>query len=954
MNVINTLKFLFSAAIPVVASVLLWYWLTRSAKARTLSFRGRQILCGLIFGAVAVAATELGIDTGSAILNVRNAAPLCAALIFGGPAGILAGVIGGAERWLAVFWGAAAYTQAACSLGTVLAGLLGAAFRRFVFEDRIPVWYYGLLIGVFVEVLDMLLIMLLHMSDIAAAFRFVEQIAPSMISLNGTCVMLAVLFVSLMARGVKQKKGELRDLSQSFQRWLAALVLAAFASTTSFVWVLQSRLSEENASALLQLNLEDAQENVLAAIDRIMLDEAALIEFEVLTTTAKNMDLFLEILAWEHDISEISLVNDKGIITASTNPDYIGFDMASGEQSAEFLVLLDGEKEFVQDFGSITYDDGVEMKYAGVALDDGGFVQVGFDSEIFADELEWQVMGEASNRRVGESGYLLVSDNDGQIVSEPDEHHAATLRDAGIDLSRAGGAGAPFTADVFGQPSLCMYSTLDRYVFAQVMPLAEVYAERDLTVYVTVFVEIIIFAGLFLLVFCLIKRLIVDDIRRINGRLAQITGGDLDVIVDVRTNQEFASLSDDINSTVDTLKHYIDEAAARIDEELEFARAIQLSSLPQVFPPYPDRTDFEIFALMRTAKEVGGDFYDFCLLGDDHMLLLAADVSGKGIPAAMFMMTAKTLIKDLAQTGADPAEILTRANSELCRNNDANMFVTVWLGIVDLNTGVITYANAGHNPPLVCQPAEEFSFLKTRPGLVLAGMDGIRYRQSQLTLMPGGRIFLYTDGVTEAVNSAEDMYENDRLKAVLNRHRGDAPREICDAVAADVDAFADGEPQFDDMTMVLFSFSGARDEDMKQIETSADIAELPRIVRFAEEVLNESSVPQSSQTRVLVAIDEIFSNIARCSGADFVRTAIRADGQKVTVRFTDNGKPYDPTAVPEPDISLAAEKRGPGGLGLLLTRRLMDTVRYEYVDRCNVLILEKSCTPPDGSMDQLL
>lgn len=273
--------------------------------------------------------------------------------------------------------------------------------------------------------------------------------------------------------------------------------------------------------------------------------------------------------------------------------------------------------------------------------------------------------------------------------------------------------------------------------------------------------------------------------------------------MDVRSNEEFASLSDDINATVVTLKGYIAEAAARIDKELEFAKAIQHSSLPSVFPPYPNRKDFDIYASMDTAKEVGGDFYDFYLLNEHELAFLVADVSGKGIPAAMFMMKAKTLIKGLAESGKDVAEVFTQANEKLCEGNTENMFVTAWMGVLDLRDGHLTFANAGHNPPVIKTGEGQFEYLKSRAGFVLAGMEGIRYRKQELWLKQGDMIYLYTDGVTEAQPETGELFGEDRLVQCLNAHMALNVQEICEKVKKEVDEFAGEVDAFDDITMLM-------------------------------------------------------------------------------------------------------------------------------------------------------
>lgn len=304
------------------------------------------------------------------------------------------------------------------------------------------------------------------------------------------------------------------------------------------------------------------------------------------------------------------------------------------------------------------------------------------------------------------------------------------------------------------------------------------------------------------------KKKVVANIQEINRSLAQITSGNLEVTVDVRSNAEFASLSDDINVTVKTLKQYIADAAERIDQELAFARAVQASALPDTFKPFPDYAGmFDIYATMDTAKEVGGDFFDFYLLDSDHLVFLVADVSGKGIPAAMFMMTVKTLLKSVVETGVGVAEAMTGANEELCAGNDEGMFVTAWMGMLEISTGEVRFVNAGHNPPYL-KKSGIFKPLEMRRNLVLGAMEGIQYAEQRLTLTPGDTLFLYTDGVTEATDGSNTLYGEERLEGVLNTHFEDSGSALTGAVTADLDAFVGDVAQFDDITMLVLKYKG--------------------------------------------------------------------------------------------------------------------------------------------------
>ena len=288
--------------------------------------------------------------------------------------------------------------------------------------------------------------------------------------------------------------------------------------------------------------------------------------------------------------------------------------------------------------------------------------------------------------------------------------------------------------------------------------------------------------------------------------------GDLDQKVDVKSSQEFIDLSRDINITVDTLKDFIKEAEERIDKELAFARSIQASSLPSVFPAFPGVKEFDIYATMNTAKEVGGDFYDFYFVDMNHIAFLVADVSGKGIPASMFMMESKALIKNTLTAIKDIDILFNRVNESLSQGNEANMFVTCWMGILDLDTGVVEYVNAGHNAPVIYRASTgKWEYLKEEyKDLVLAGLPNTKYHKQSITLNPGDKIYLYTDGVTEATRGDKTLYGEERLLAYLNKQKTFDQYKLLKGIQKDIDKFVSGADQFDDITMLVFDFKQTR------------------------------------------------------------------------------------------------------------------------------------------------
>jgi len=736
-------------------------------------------------------------------------------------------------------------------------------------------------------------------------------------------------------------------ISQAFQQGLLILVVIALLATTTFLWIIQTKLSENNAINLLALNISDVREDIIDASDEHLLQLTRQVAADLNSVQAITDELLID-LTKKYDVTEINCVGPDGIIYASTHPDFLQYDMGSGEQSAEFMVLLSGEEEYVQSYQPVSYDVSISRKYGGVVLERGGFVQVGYDSARFQRDIDEFVVGVTRNRHVGEGGCIIIVDESWNIVSDRHGNEGMNLETTGIWIDAAATqSGEPFSSNVYGEPSYCMYQATEGYLIVAVMPEREAALSRNVAVGVTTAMQIVVFAALFVLTFVLVKRLVVNNIYQINDALSAITEGKLDTVVDVRSHVEFEDLSNDINSTVDTLKRYIADAAARIDAELAFAKAIQHSALPSVFPPYPNRKELDIWATMHTAKEVGGDFYDFYFVDEDTLAFLIADVSGKGIPAAMFMMQAKTLLKSYAESGMSVEAVFTNANEKLCEGNDAGMFVTAWMGCLNVKTGMLTFANAGHNPPVVKHSDGSFEYLKTRPGLVLAGMEGIRYRKNELQMHPGDMIYLYTDGVTEAMSTSNELYGETRLLEVLNKNAVSDTQTICDAVKADVDLFVGEAPQFDDITMLCLKFNGEKSTSMKEITVAATVENIETVTAFINEQLEAAECPMKAQMQIDIAIDEILSNIVHYAygekvGDVTVRIEFSDNPKSAVLTFTDSGVPYSPLEQSDPDISLSAEERKIGGLGIFMVKKIMDDMTYEYKDGKNILKIRKN------------
>ena len=271
--------------------------------------------------------------------------------------------------------------------------------------------------------------------------------------------------------------------------------------------------------------------------------------------------------------------------------------------------------------------------------------------------------------------------------------------------------------------------------------------------------------------------------------------------------QSFAAIS---HKTVEYMSKVVQITAEkeRIGTELSLATNIQASMLPHIFPAFPDRPEFEIYASMAPAKEVGGDFYDYFLIDDDHLGMVIADVSGKGVPAALFMMASKIILQSVAMMGMSPAGILQKTNEAICSNNEAQMFVTVWLGILELSTGKLTAANAGHEFPALKQPGGVFELYKDKHGFVIGGMESVCYKEYEIHLQPGSKLFVYTDGVAEATSAEKELFGTGRMIEALNADPDAAPQQILRNVRTSVDRFVKEAEQFDDLTMLCVEYKG--------------------------------------------------------------------------------------------------------------------------------------------------
>lgn len=454
-----------------------------------------------------------------------------------------------------------------------------------------------------------------------------------------------------------------------------------------------------------------------------------------------------------------------------------------------------------------------------------------FQGIVTADiALDWLVKMVTSVSYLKTGFAFLISQN-GVFVTHPDKRlimresifdlaeGAANerLRQVGQDMVRGGTGFVHLESPSFGKPSWLYYAPLKSpgWSLGVLFPEDELFADAQRMGRNILLIGLVGFAGLFLII-VLISAAVTRPIRALARTTAEIARGNLEIKLPlVKSHDEVGELSYAFDNMRVALKEYIaglTEATAareRLESELKIARTIQMSFLPKHFPPFPEQAEFDLFARLEPAKQVGGDLYDFFLLDDQHLFFSIGDVADKGVPAALFMAVTKTLMKGIAmQGGQDPASVLEHVNLELCKENDSMMFVTVFCAMLNFRTGELVYSNAGHNPPLIRRAGGRPDDLPLPKGIILGTIEEARYTTASLTLHAGDTLVLYTDGVTEAMNPSQDLYSLERLRETVTGVSDQDPKTMVDAIFQSVHAYASGAPQSDDITVLTLHYHG--------------------------------------------------------------------------------------------------------------------------------------------------
>ncbi|MGQ0694711.1 MAG: SpoIIE family protein phosphatase [Nitrospiraceae bacterium] len=459
--------------------------------------------------------------------------------------------------------------------------------------------------------------------------------------------------------------------------------------------------------------------------------------------------------------------------------------------------------------------------------------------------------------------------------------------------------------------------------------------------------------GLLIVFGLLTHRKVLRRISAVAVAAEQVAAGNLEVRSRVRGKDELGILGETFDHMISRLTEsltLVEAAKARMEEELNVGRDIQMSLLPHSFPAFPDRTEFDLFAVLEPTRETGGDLYDFFMVDQHRLCFAIGDVSGTGVSAALFMAMTKIVLKTLASYDPSPASIVTRVNDALSADNDNCMFVTLYLGILNLHDGTLLTTNAGHFPPLLKRRGRQFEWLKAQDGPLVGPMPGITFKESKTQLAPGDELFFYTDGVTEADNVRRELFGNDRLKTVLDQSTsGSVVDRIRDVMQA-VKTFAGDAPQADDITMLALRYNGVAPSDaaapvFRQTMPNQLMA-IPVLQTAFEHYVAQWERAKPLLPTLNMALDDLLSNVVQYGFPNdpeehSIRVEGEVRGEYVILTITDDGVPFNPLAVAAPDLSLPHDERDIGGLGIHLVRSMFDELSYHRTVGHNVLTIKK-------------
>jgi len=711
--------------------------------------------------------------------------------------------------------------------------------------------------------------------------------------------------------------------------------------------------------------------DVEAAIGEQMVIEATMAAHlvalgEAAKVSPQEINRRLKQIADDTGLDEIWITDDKGHAYLR-NISEIDFtfspDPKKQPQAHVFWPLLTGKTQSVVQEARQREVDTQVFKYVGVTgVDKPRIVQVGYNAAFLQQLRQRMGLTRLVNQLVSEGSVIAIRVLDKNMITvdyaerlqddklpEPTESDLANLRklvNAGRTESHLEGSLLKVAAPI-GEEG----GELKGGAILVTLPTARMQAAiRNETRLAMAVSGLVLLLGSVMAIFG--AKTISKPITDLTEMSRRIAGGDFTQRIDVRARNEIGVLAASFNEMTrrlnESIEHLKETTAAkeRIESELQIAHEIQMSMVPKIFPPFPDRSEFDIFATLVPAKEVGGDLYDFFFIDDDRLCFAVGDVSGKGVPASLFMAVTKTLFRATAGNSGTPGEVLARLNTEICRDNDSCMFVTFFFGILNIRSGQVDYSNGGHNLPYRLH-RDGVSPVENLGGRALGLMEQSPYSSGRMVLGPGEALLLYTDGVTEAMDSSEKLYSDQRLADFLVTNHNSSPRQIIGDLISDVRRFAGETPQSDDITVLALHYFGTTKKTTEPVEIKLrnQVSELDRLNQALTEFGRHHGLAPKVFHDLNLVLEEILTNIISYGYTDNreheISVNLSLEPGEVRVDVEDDGQPFNPLEAPEADTTRPLEERTIGGLGIHLVRKLMDRIEYRRQEGKNRLVMKK-------------
>jgi sigma-B regulation protein RsbU (phosphoserine phosphatase) len=566
-----------------------------------------------------------------------------------------------------------------------------------------------------------------------------------------------------------------------------------------------------------------------------------------------------------------------------------------------------------------------------------------------------------SSVKILETGYATIMSKNGTFITHPNKSlimnqtiftyavqvNSPELRELGR-LMQSNETGSTINI-LEGAKRAVYYTRLPStdWMLAVMFPISEMYLPLKTT---TTFLIILLIIGLTLLSFIVINIIAkqLAPLRMFAGSARQIAKGDFNVKLPKITSEDemkelydaFVYLQNNLNTYIETLKETTTEKE-KFESELRIAREIQMGMLPKTFPPFPNRKEIDLFALLIPAKEVGGDLYDYFIF-NDMMFFVIGDVSGKGIPASLLMAVTRSHFRSVGTYLKTPSQIMGSLNNSLAENNESNMFVTLFMGILDLSTGNLVFCNAGHNPPILL--TENVEYINVIPNLPIGLIENYEFKEQSTNLPVGSTLLLYTDGLTEAENKEKELYGEEHLLEFVEKTEYNNTEQLIKNITDDLAKHVKDAEQSDDLTLLAIQYKGAMEYE-KSLNMSNDINQISVLHDFIDEVGKDLNLEPSLTMSLDLALEEAVSNIIMYAypkeDHQIIHLEVIKRGSDLIFTLTDSGIAFDPTLKDDPDLNLSVEDRPVGGLGIFLVKQIMTEVTYSRMDNNNVFVMKK-------------